>query len=902
MTLRSGTRLGPYEVQSALGAGGMGEVYKAKDTRLDRIVAVKVLPANVASDPDLRQRFEREARAVSSLNHPNICALYDVGHQDGTDFLVMEYLEGETLAARLERGPLAPEQMLPLGIQIADALDKAHRQGLVHRDLKPGNIMLTKSGAKLLDFGLAKGTVLDSAAAGLTLAPTMTSPLTAQGTLVGTFQYMAPEQFEAGKADARTDLFALGATLYEMATGQKAFAGKTQASLIAAILKEQPRPVSELQPLAPKSLERVIRACLAKDPDERWQSAGDLKRELEWISRGESQDASARPGAASRGRRERLAWVAAGVLPVAAALIVFVSLPRTRIAMPVFRSSILAEEGTLLNLDGDVAGPPALSGDGTLLAYAAISKDGINRIWVRRTDSLTSREIAGSDGAYFPFWSPDGKSIAFFADGKLKRVGLDGGAPFAIADATTSRGGDWGPEGILFCPTFNSALSLVSPGGGVPRPVTKLDRALHSTHRWPQFLPDGKHFIYFAATHDNLRAEQNGIWFASVDGGDAKQILKAGGSALVASGHLLTVQGDTLVAQPFDPVSGTLSEAPVPSSETVHRDGATWKSVFTVSGNGLLVYEPERKDQGNTLQIYQRSGVMRRTIGVRTDYLNLRLSPDGKRLLTEAQETPRSQQWIQDMERDSRIRVTFNSSDNAYGIWTPDGARVLYSSNKDEGRYRIFEKAADGSGGEQLFLDSKDTDAWPMDISKDGRFLVFGKGNPNVRTQSDLWILPLGGNQEPHAFLNTEFEENDAAFSPDGRYVAYTSNESGREEVYVAAFKGRASFAGGKNASSGGKWQVSTGGGAVPRWRGDGRELFYRKGDNATIVSVPVEANAGNLVFGTEHPLFRVYQRWDVWSYDVQKDGQEFVVNGRGSDWARPMVMVTNWPETLRRK
>jgi eukaryotic-like serine/threonine-protein kinase len=903
--LSSGTRLGPYEIQSPLGAGGMGEVYKARDTRLDRTVAVKVLPSHVASDPDLRQRFEREARAVSSLNHPNICALYDVGHQDGTDFLVMEYLEGETLAARLEKGPLESAQLLTLGIQIADALDKAHRQGLVHRDLKPGNIMLTKSGAKLLDFGLAKATSLESAPAGLTLAPTMTSPLTAQGTLVGTFQYMAPEQFEGDKADARSDLFAFGATLYEMATGQKAFVGKTQASLIAAILKEQPRPVSELQPLAPRSLDRVIKACLAKDPEERWQSAGDLKRELEWIAQGGSLDTSPIAGKAPHNLRETLAWTSAAILPVIAALAVYLTLPRSQVTLPVYRSSIVAPEETLLNLDGDVAGPPALSNDGTLLAFAAISKDGINRLWVRPTDSIASRELPGTEGAYFPFWSPDGKSLAFFVDGKLKRVDLSGGAPFAIADAPTSRGGAWGPQGILFSTTYNGGLSLVSPGGGAVRVVTQLDRALHSTHRWPQFLPDGKHFIFYAATHDKLGAEQNGIWFASLDGGAPKQVLKASANALYASGYLLTVQGDTLVAQSFDPSTGTLSGPPVPSSESVHLDGTTWKSVFTVSSNGLLVYEPERKDLGNQLQIYQRSGLITGTLGVRTDYLNLRLSPDGKRLLAEAQETPRSQQWVQDMARNSRIRLTFNTSDNTFGIWMPDGTRVLYSSNRDEGRYKIFEKSADGSGSERLFMESPDGDVWPLDISRDGRLLLFGKGEQNVRTRSDVWVHPMAGAQKPYPFLTTEFEETDAAFSPDGRYVAYTSNESGREEVYVAAFPGSTASegsAGSVTTPGGGKWQVSTGGGAVPRWRGDGRELFYRKGDNATIVSVPVEASGGNFAIGMEQPLFRVFQRWDVWSYDVQKDGQEFVVNSRGSDWTRPMVMVTNWPETLRRK
>jgi Tol biopolymer transport system component len=567
----------------------------------------------------------------------------------------------------------------------------------------------------------------------------------------------------------------------------------------------------------------------------------------------------------------------------------------------VLRASIVAPEGTLLNLNGDVAGPPALSNDGTLLAYAAI-KDGINRIWVRPTDSIKSREITGTEGAYFPFWSPDGKSLAFFVDGKLKRVDLAGGTPFTVADAPTSRGGAWGPGGILYSTTFNSGLSIVSTGGGAPREATKLVRGLHSTHRWPQFMPDGKHFIYFAAAHDNLNSDKNGIWFASLDGGEPKQILKSNAAGMYASGYLLTVQGDTLVAQPFDPATGALSGTPIPTAESVHRDGTTWKSVFTVSENGLMVYEPERKEAGNALQLYRRSGEMKGTLGMRTDYLNLRYSPDDRRILVEAQETPRSQMWVQDVARDSRIRLTFNTSDNVNGTWMPDSTRVLYASNRDEGRYRIFEKPADGGGIDRLLLDSKDDDIWPMDVSRDGRFLIYGKGTVSVRTRADLWVLPLSGNQQPFPFQTNEFEENDAAFSPNGRYVAYTSNESGREEIYVAAFSPSASATGAAAAPGGGKWQISTGGGAVPRWRGDGRELFYRKADNATLVAVSVDEKAGNFTVGAENPLFQVYQRWDVWSYDVRNDGQEFVVNGRGSDWTSPMVLVTHWPESLRKK
>ncbi len=901
MPLKPGTRLGPYQVQAPLGAGGMGEVYKATDTRLDRLVAIKVLPSHVADDPELRQRFEREARAISSLSHPHICALFDIGQENGTDYLVMEYLEGETLASRLERGPLPLRESLECAIQIADALDKAHRQGLVHRDLKPGNIMLTRSGAKLLDFGLAKGAAEGSPASGLTLAPTMTSPLTAQGALIGTFQYMAPEQLEAGRVDARTDLFAFGATLYEMVTGKKAFEGKTQASLIASILKESPPPASQVTSTSPPALDRVIRDCLAKDPENRWQSAGDLRRELQWIAGG---GAVAGPAVIEKPRPSRREWIAWALIPILAVAAALAARPWGRApasgaphARLVLRSFVMPPEGARFTLSGDVGGPPVFSPDGSTVAFSAVSKEGISRIWLRGIGSLQAREVPGTDGGTFPAWSPDGRSLAFFSDGKLKRVDLAGGNPFTLCPAPSSRGASWGPEGILFEPNFDGELHLVAASGGASRPVTRLDTAKHSTHRWPQFLPDGRHFLYLAATHKDPKAPTSGIYLGSLDGDEARLIVQTASSAQYVSGYLLYFQGGTLVAQPFDPVENELRGSPTPTQENVRLDTTTWRSVFTASETGLLLYEPEGAGSGNQLlQRLNRSGAVIATLGGRMDYLNLQMGPGGHRLALEAQEVPRSDLWVQDLDRNSRIRLTFDPADEVSPVWDNAGSWIFYGSNR-AGRYKVYKKRSDGSGQEDLVVEME-KDAWPMDVSSDGRYLLFAVGENSVRSSSDLWILALGdGAKKPLPFRATGFLEQDASFSPDGRYVGYVSNETGREEVYVTTFHPGELQSG---RSDGGRWQISTAGGSGPRWRADGRELYYRKADNATLAAVSLSRREDTLEVGAETALFSIPQRWDGPSFDVAPDGQSFVVNVQGTDRTRPLVLVTDWPDTLK--
>src|SRR5262249_36604381 len=498
MTLAEGSQLGPYQILSPVGAGGMGEVYRAKDTRLDRIVAIKVLPSHLSENAEIRQRFDREPKTISSLSHPHICALHDVRHQHGTDYLVMEFLEGESRADRLAKGPLPTEQALRYGIQIADALDRAHRQGIVHRDLKPGNVMLTKSGVKLVDFGLAKLAAAGPVASSLSILPTQAGAnLTQDGTILGTFQYMSPEQLEGKEAGARSDIFAFGAVLYEMATGNKAFAGKSQASLIAAILDSQPAPISTVQPMSPPALDRVVQTCLAKDPDDRWQTAHDVMLELKWIAEGGSQAGVPAPVAARRVQRERTAWIAAALFAAAALALATLYFATPRRGDRIVRTSILPPSKTVYRSVGESAGPPAISPDGLTLAFTASDTPGRSQLWVRSFDAAAPRALPGTEGAMYPFWSPDSKSIGFFCSGKLKKVDAAGGPVLTICDAADGRGGTWGRDGVIvFEPHFREPLARVSASGGPVTAGTKLDESRReTTHRFPFFLPDGKHLL-----------------------------------------------------------------------------------------------------------------------------------------------------------------------------------------------------------------------------------------------------------------------------------------------------------------------------------------------------------------------------------------------------------------------
>jgi hypothetical protein len=576
MSLDPGTRLGPYEILSPLGAGGMGEVYRARDTRLDRVVAIKILPSHLAGDAELRQRFEREARAISSLNHPHICTLHDIGHQDGVDFLVMEYLEGETLAERLRRGPLPLEPLLRVAVGIAEALDRAHRLQVVHRDLKPVNVMLTKAGVKLLDFGLAKlggPQPVRELSRLSTLATEDRSPLTAEGTIVGTLQYMAPEQLEGKDVDARTDIFALGAVLYEMTTGRRAFEGENAASLIAAILTTDPSPISDTQPMTPPALDRLVRMCLAKDPDERWQSARDVARELLWIGEGGSRAAAASSAVAAPARRERI-WIGACVLLGLSTLVLGSLYYRdARVEREILRLSVEPPPGNRLISVSDVAGPPVISPDGRSIVYLAMDQSGARKLWLRRLDSMEAQPLPGTDNTTFPFWSPDSRAVAFFSGQKLKRLDVSGGLPVTVCASGDGRGGNWGRDGtILFSSDYRSGLSRVSASGGEPAPVTRPDGVRHTSHRWPQLLPDGHHFLYLAVSHDPSKSDNDAIYWATLDGRENRMLMRGAANAIYVSGWLMYVRDTNLFAQRLDPARGELRGEPATVASDVEYD------------------------------------------------------------------------------------------------------------------------------------------------------------------------------------------------------------------------------------------------------------------------------------------------------------------------------------------
>ena len=887
MSLSTGERVGPYEIAGLIGRGGMGEVYRARDTRLDRTVAIKVLPEHVASDPLLKQRFEREAKALAMLSHPHICPVFDVGRQHGVDFLVMEYLEGETLAERLAKGGVPRDQALRWAVEIADALDKAHRQGVVHRDLKPGNIMITKSGAKLLDFGLAKlRPVVHAADIGASGAPTAAAPLSGTGTIVGTLQYMAPEQLEGRDADRRTDIFAFGAMLYEMITGRKAFEGASHASLISAILKDDPQPMAALDPLAPPALDRVVRGCLAKDPDDRWQDARDLKVELQW-SLEASSAADVRGTPRARGH-ERLAWALAMVAVAIAAL-----------AVPLTRYLSTSE---LLVTRLDVATPPttdafsfALSPNGRQLVFAATG-DGAPRLWLRRLDQADAQPLAGTDGAASPFWAPDGRAIGFFADGKLKRADLAGGQPQVLADAPVARGGTWNADGvIIFAPSANSGgLMRVMATGGTSVPATKA--APGQGHRWPEFLPDGRQFIFsvYPGPRDAL-----GVYVASVEGGDPVRLLATETAAAYAPpGYLLHVSQGVLVARSFDAARGTLAGETIPVAQPVGSDAAQFRGAFSVSATGVLTHRTGAPDRRQLVRV-DRTGKVLDAIGAPDENaLGFpELSADGQRLAVARAAQGNYDVWLMDAGRDVPTRLTFDAAVDVAPLWAPDGRRLVFISNRN-GVYDLFEKPASGGADEQLLL-ATPHDKVPVAWSPDGRFVLYSTQDPS--NQSDLWVVPLTGERKPFPVVQTSFDEVQGQFSPDGRWLAYASNQSGRYEIYVRGFP-----------ESGGQWQVSTGGGIYPRWRPDGRELFYVAPDGR-LMAAPIRMASDQRALdpGAPVPLFstRLASGANVAQagfasraqYAVAPDAR-FLLNVAADDAVPPPItVVLNWTAGLPR-
>ncbi len=894
--LSPGTRLGPYEVISNAGAGGMGEVYRARDLRLDRTVALKILSTNLAADPGLKQRFEREARSISSLNHPHICHLYDVGSQDGTDFLVMEFVEGQTLAQRLEKGPIPREDALKIAIEIADALDKAHRQGIVHRDLKPGNIMLTKSGAKLMDFGLAKPAIAPAAgsspvpitpstptvsigALALSVAP---EPLTKHGVIVGTFQYMAPEVLQGAEADGRSDLFSLGCVLYEMLTGRKAFAGKSQISVLAAILEKDPEPVSTLQPTTPAILDHVVRTCLAKDPENRYQTARDLTLELKWV--GES--GTGRVGPPLTGWRKRATWLLWVAAVVAVGALLFDWFGRDSQPKSVLRTQLVLPAGVQI---GDADTPLAFSPDGHRLAIT-VMKDGKTSIWLRALDSLVAQSLPGTEGGTYPTWSPDGKSLAFFADHKLKRIDVGSGMVQAICDAEDGRGLAWAEDDtIVFAPAPFAELYRVSSAGGTPVQVTKLEGP-GATHRLPVFLPGGKQVLFINANASGM-TELDSVSLAN---GNVTHVLDTGsGAQYAAPGYLLYVKDRTVVAQRFSSSSLKVAGDPIPVAEHVQFVPFRWTGAFAASSTGELAYADEPGGGKYQWTWLDRSGKVLGKVGEPTTLglLTASISPDDKLVVT--QDANSTALWAYDLARGIASRLTFDPGNNLDPVISPDGKSVVYVStlsgkSGSPGPFVLKLKSLNGSSASQVIYQGP-LDITPTSWLPDGKFVALTVGGAGPNSQSEIWMLPMSGDHKPYPFIQGPGAKNNAAFSPDGHWLAYASDESGRTEVYVVPFPG-----------PGGKWQISTSGGTGAVWAGN-NELDYLTTDNR-IMGVALKRSGDSLQISAPQSIYggQSYSNslGGVWAHDGKRS---LIALPAGSPAAPAVTLVTNWTATLKK-
>ena len=868
MTVSSGTRLGPYEIVAPIGAGGMGEVYKARDTRLDRSVAVKILPAAFAENAEFKIRFEREARTISQLSHPHICTLYDVGE----NYLVMELLDGESLADRLAKGPLPLADVLKYGVQIAEALGKAHREGVVHRDLKPGNVMITKSGAKLLDFGLARGGGQPPSAVP---DATQQKPLTQEGMVLGTFQYMAPEQLAGEEPDPRTDIFALGAVLYEMATGRRAFEGKTKTSLIAAIVSGEPKSISELQPLTPAALEHVIKKCLAKERDDRWQSAVDIAEELRWIS----ED---RP--AARVRRS-------GVLPLivfAAALSLVIgvvvgawTILRRRPVSPLTYSEIEAPEGTSFVFEAATA---VISPDGRTIAVVARAKDGVAAIWLRPLDSQVAHVLRSTENPSFPFWSPDSQYLGFFADGKLKRIEINSGSPETLADAGTPRGGSWSTSGtIIFTPTPASPIYAVPAAGGEVRQITELniDRG-DTSHRFPVFLPDGRHFLFFVQGP----SEAN-ILVGSTDSKETRSVTAAQAVIFAPPNYILFVRDGALRAQHFDLKTFSITGESVAIAQHVQLSGSLNFANVAVSTNGTLTYVSGGSATLSTLTFVDGSGKEVGTLGPRSEQLDVAIAPDGHAAaLSRYDVVGTSDIWVYELRRDIQTRQTFSPANEFAPVWSPDNKTIVFTGfEKRPGD--LFVKRVDASGpGDLLYADRrrKVATCW----SADGNYVIYHALTPGSQWDIEAYSLR---DRKVIPLVKTPATEVHGQLSPDGRWLAYSSTEPGRMEVFVRPFLGSSDH-----------WQISGGGGSQPRWSRDGRQLYFVSPD-AKLMAAAVHAtqsfsaDAPRPLFSTRLRLLNGITRTQ---YDVMPDGRFLMNVGFPSEeHPVPITLVQNWTRKL---
>jgi serine/threonine protein kinase len=893
MALSSGTMLGPYEVQSPLGAGGMGEVYRARDTRLERTVAIKILPSHLSSNPEAKQRFDREARAISALSHPNICHLYDVGQHDGISYLVMEYLEGETLGERLRKGRLPLEQVFRVGGEICQGLEQAHRSGVVHRDLKPGNIMLTRSGAKLMDFGLAKATPapLGNLSGSNSLA-TRSQPLTTEGTIVGTIQYMAPEQLEGKEADKRSDIFALGSVLYEMVTGKRAFEGKTMASTIASILAAEPKPLSAMQPLSPPGLEHVIAACIAKDPEERWQSCADVSRQMEWVAK------APKPAAASQRRGKPLWELLAVAMTIAAAFVLGMRWSKVPVGMSQFE--VNPPPNTYFNFRG-LSGPPVPSPDGSKIAFAAFThgKTGTAGLWLRSLDSKEARFLSATEGAMYPFWSPDGKFLAFFGGGKLKKLDLSGGNAIPICEVFEGRGGTWSTDGVIVFGIRAGPLFRVDASGGKPVQLTSLDEVRHETsHRFPQFLPDQKHFLFVAQAPLIPTAR---AFVGSLDNPKPVMLEDVTSNPMFSNNHLFYVSDSSLLSRGFDPGPLRFTGEPVVLAEHVQNDPQFNFAAFSLSGS-TLTYQTGAVVAGTRLVSYDRTGKPTVLSEEKDLVQTVMLSPKEDQLAASLGifSGQLNDIWVFDLRRNSKAKLTFDQHSFS-PVWSPDGKRLAFDRVDAEGD-SIIAKYVSGSGAEEILFklpiqrgnaagESTPQKLYPISWTADGRYLIY-------RGPGEVSALALDSGHKSTPLFPAKMGTYGVALSPDGRWLAYSSNESGLPEIYVVPFRTTPDRT---PSISDGKWQVSNGGGTAPAWRRDGKELFFTNSSAATLMSASVSITGDHFQSDKPQPLFELDAHPILNYYAASRDGQKIYMTTYGPGSTAPFTVTTNWLDLVKK-
>jgi eukaryotic-like serine/threonine-protein kinase len=872
VTLQPGTRLGPYEVLSALGVGGMGEVYKARDTRLDRTVAIKILPETLAADPQFRERFDREARAISQLDHPHICALYDLGEQAGTAYLVMQYLEGETLADRLAKGALPVEQALKTAIEVGSALDQAHRAGIVHRDLKPGNVMLTKGGAKLLDFGLAKSVAPVIAGAGLSMLPTTPPNLTAQGTILGTFQYMAPEQLEGQEADARTDIFAFGAVLYEMLTGQKAFEGKSQASLIGSILKDSPPAVSTAAPLTPPLLDHIVHTCLAKDPDARWQAVRDVQRQLEWVA---SDGSTTVKQTVPRTSPRIAAGLALAAIAFVAAGVGLATLARGRVAetpAPTLKLSLLPPPNATFTPFGAVGTPHfALSPDGRRIAFVVSRPGRPPLLWISSLDSSVAQELPGTDDASSPFWSPDGESVGFFARGKLKRIGLRDARPEDVANARDGHegGGAWSTTGVILFGHASGPISRIRASGGPVETATPASKETTVVHRWPQFLPDGRHFLYYDR-------QAGATYLADLDSNQVTEILKGGTAVYAPPGFLLFPRAGKLWAQALDSKSWKPVGDPSSVVDPVGYAGGSAYPPVAASANGLLAYWNGTPINGELLWFDRSGNLLPSSQGPGPGMGTFSLSPDGRQIAL----VHSGDVWLFDP---SGARSRFSFTGGSWPTWSADGRRLLFRTGQ-----QLVERAISRAEKDRPVGNLLSSQEFPTDWSADGRLVVLH--TLGSATGWDIGTMSAEtGKRE--SLLQKPENEFQGRLAPDDHWIAYTSDESGQLEVYVQPLP-----------LTGVKWQISVNGGSQPIWRRDGQELYFLGADRRLMAaSVKTRSGFSN---DTPHTLFDTQMRPTFIPFPFNyatTDGQRFLVNSMPEGATPTIGVISNWMTALKK-